>query len=403
MATDLDRPMSTNTADPAPRWTLDPSVRHLNHGSFGALPEAVQAEQNRLRRLTEWNPVRWFAALPKRIAEARGMLAGSLSVDPEHLAFVPNASAGASVVYQSLLGTGPVDILVTDHGYGAVTMGARRLAHRTGGTLRTARVPLEASAATVVEILQSDLERYRPDLVVIDQITSSTARKFPVDEVCRLVREAGARTLVDGAHAPGSLADPVCGEADYWVANLHKFACAPRGAAVLVTRDEGDELFPLIDSWGTELPFPYRFDHTGTMDVTPWLTAPFAWQHIESTLGWDAWRNRSRSLLQAAGEILAEPLSGGESSTGVDVGQPVDTMRLFALPDGLGTNREEADALRIPFSDATGIACAFTSFGGRGYLRLSAHAYNSIHDYRYLAEVGVPVLHQWATGQSRHR
>ena len=57
--------------DPEPRWTLDPRVRHLNHGSFGAVPEAVQAEQDRLRRIVDWNPVRWFAALPERIAAAR--------------------------------------------------------------------------------------------------------------------------------------------------------------------------------------------------------------------------------------------------------------------------------------------------------------------------------------------
>src|SRR5699024_9320729 len=101
--------------DPAPRWTLDPRAKHLNHGSFGAVPEAVQAEQERLRRLMEWNPVPWFATLPERIVAARHEMAGHLRVAPEQFAFVLNASAGASVVYQSLLTDGPVDVLVTNH------------------------------------------------------------------------------------------------------------------------------------------------------------------------------------------------------------------------------------------------------------------------------------------------
>lgn len=52
------------------------------------------------------------------------------------------------------------------------------------------------------------------------------------------------------------LADPVCREADYWVGNLHKFVCAPRGSAVIVARDGGQELFPLIDSWGATEAYP---------------------------------------------------------------------------------------------------------------------------------------------------
>ena len=37
-----------------------------------------------------------------------------------------------------------------------------------------------------------------------------------------------------------------------------------------------------------------------------------------------------------------------------------------------------------------------TNFEGRGFLRLSGHAYNSIYDYQYLATVGIPLLHRWS-------
>lgn len=386
---------------PEPRWSLDPCGKHLNHGSFGAVPVAVQEEQNRLRAIAEWNPVRWFAGMPPRLAAAREEIADLFGVDRAHLVFVPNASAGASVVYQSLMADGPVDVLLTDHGYGAVSMGAQRLARRTGGTATTVKVPLAATADEVLTLIVDAMDTNRPRLLVIDQITSATAREFPAAEICRAARTRGVLTLVDGAHAPGVLADPVCREADYWVGNLHKFVCAPRGTAVLVARGDGQELFPLVDSWGAELPFPERFDHTGTLDVTPWLVAPFAWRHLADNVGWAEIRSRSRSTLDEGIAVVAAALSEFVEDPIPDVGQPVGPLRLLALPGELGSSHDEADALRVPFGDATGIALAFTEFGGRGYLRLSAHLYNKLDDYVYLASVGVPLLHRWSTATSR--
>lgn len=391
----------TPWTEPPLRWSLDPRVKHLNHGSFGAVPVAVQEEQDRLRRLAEWNPVRWFASLSQRVAAAREEMADLLHVDRDRLAFVLNASAGASAVFQAFMDRGPVDVMVTNHGYGAVTMGAQRLARRTQGEFSTVDIPLGADADQATALVGRAMEEKRPALLVIDQVTSATARELPVDEICRRARELGVLTLVDGAHAPGVMRDPICREADYWVGNLHKFACSPRGAAVLVSRGDGQELFPVIDSWGAPHPFPVRFDHAGTFDATPWLTAPFAWRHLDETVGWAEVRRASARLLDEGTAVVAAALEGLVDVPVPDVGQPVGPLRLVGLPTGLGRGIGEADALRVPFSDTTGIAVAFTSFEGVGYLRLSAHAYNALDDYQYLATVGIPLLHQWSLNTSR--
>lgn len=382
-----------------PRWSLDPCMRHLNHGSFGAVPVAVQEEQERLRRLMECNPVRWFATLAERIADARTEMAGLFRVEPGTLAFVPNVSAGASVVYASLLGEGPIDIVVTDHGYGAVTMGAERLARRTGGQCRVVPIPMGATADEVVELIEPALAA-GPQLLVIDQVTSPTARAFPASRLCALAKSYGVRTLVDGAHSPGVLDEPVCREADYWVGNLHKFGCAARGTAVLVARDGGQELFPLIDSWGAREPFPQRFDHQGTIDATAWLCAPFAWRHIEETIGWAALRRYASRLLDRGSALVAEALGSAVADPVPDVGQPVGQMRLLRLPSPLGRTREDADALRVPFMGEAEVAVSFTSFHGQGYLRLSTHAYNRFSDFVQLADVGIPLLCRWAREQN---
>lgn len=377
-------------------WDLDPTVRHLNHGSFGAVPRVVTARQNELRELVETNPVRWFSELSIRIQDARLRIASLLGTDENHLAFVLNASAGASVVFQSLTQCGPVDVLTTDHGYGAITMGAERLATRTGGRAHTVHIPLASTAEEVIGVVRDALERTRPTLLVIDQVTSATAREFPVEDICQVARTLGVLTLVDGAHAPGVLADPVCREADYWVGNLHKFISAPRGAGVLVARGNGQELFPIIDSWGTKLPFPERFDLQGTFDATPWIVAPFAWEFLDGLFGWDSIRQESAAVLNEGCELVARRLAELVNDPLPDVGQPVGPIRLLRLPAGLGTTIPDADALRVPFMDATGVVAAFTCFNEQGYLRLSAHAYTAPDDFDQLATRGVPLLRQWS-------
>lgn len=402
MTKDMAEFLDDGAARQAVSWLLDPGVRHLNHGSFGAVPAVVAREHSRLHREVEANPVAWFSTLPERIAEARVRMARHVGASADHVAFVLNASAGASVVYDTLENRGPVSIMTTDHGYGAVSMGAERLAARTGGSSTRVAVPLGASAGEVRTLLAEQMEQHRPTLLVIDQVTSATAREFPTADICRDARELGVLTLVDGAHAPGVLISPVEAEADYWVGNLHKFACAPRGAALVVARGLGQELYPSIDSWGTPYPFPERFDTQGTLDLTQWLMAPCAWEYLEAAAGWDVIREYSRNVLDEGVQIVADALDGIVDEPMPNVGQPVGPLRLLGLPEPLGQTRDTADALRVPFIEATGCVVAFTSFNGRGYLRLSAHLYNTVDDYQHLAAVGIPLLHRWSRDQGTH-
>ncbi|WP_405010096.1 aminotransferase class V-fold PLP-dependent enzyme [Kitasatospora sp. NBC_01539] len=379
-------------------WTLDPALKHLNHGSFGAVPRAAQQEQQRLRTEMERAPVLWFPGLAQRVAAARATVADFLRVDAADLALVPNASGGASVVYGNLPARPGGEILVTDHGYGAVTMGAERLARRWGGSVRTARVPLDATAEQACAAVLAGITD-RTALIVLDHITSATARWMPVAQIGAAARARDIPLLVDGAHVPGLAEDPLAGlEFDAWVGNLHKFGCAPRGASALVVRSElRHELHPLIDSWGAGEPFPERFDTQGTLDATGYLAAPAALDFVEQTWGWKAARGYMHDLADYAERIVGEAFAEltGECAA-VDVGMPVNALRLVRLPAGLAGTRAEADALRDRFAAELGVEAAFTSFGGVGYVRLSTHVYNTAADFEHFAEHCVPVLGAWA-------
>lgn len=406
--TTAPRPLLLADGRPAAgAWSLDPALRHLNHGSFGAVPLAAQERQRELRTEMERAPVVWFPELPGRLAAARVGLASFLGADPGDLALVPNASAGVSAVYAGLERRGAGEIVVTDHGYGAVTMGAERLARRWGGRVRTARVPLDADEERAYEAVTAEVGEGTA-LVVVDQITSATARRLPVERIGAELRRRGIPLLVDGAHAPGLIAAPLDGlTCDFWAGNLHKWGCAPRGTAALVARGPlRDGLYPLIDSWGAHDPYPDRFDQQGTVDATQYLAAQTSLDFVESTWGWPAARRYMDDLAGYAERVVGTALTAltGEDAS-VDVGMPVPGMRLVRLPDGLADSRLAADALRDRAAAELGVEAAFTSFDGLGYVRLSAHVYNTAEDYEYFAERCVPALGEWARAAraQRHR
>nr|WP_206313524.1 aminotransferase class V-fold PLP-dependent enzyme [Streptomyces coryli] len=373
-------------------------MRHLNHGSFGAVPLAAQERQLLLRAEMERSPVVWFPALPDRIAATRAEIAAFLRVAADDLALVPNASAGVSAVFASLPEHRGGEIVVTDHGYGAVTMGAERLARRWGGRVRTARVPLDAGPEEAYEAVAAELSP-ATGLIVIDHITSPTARRLPVASIGAEARRRGIPLLVDGAHAPGLIDTPLAGvDCDFWVGNLHKWGCTPRGTAALIARGPlRERLHPLIDSWSAAEPYPDRFDQQGTLDATGYLAAPVALDFVERSWGWSAARRYMDDLAGYGAAVIGAAVAEltGESSA-VDVGMPVPGMRLVRLPDGLANGRIQADELRDRAASELGVEAAFTAFGGVGYLRLSAHVYNTPADYEYFAETCVPVLGTWA-------
>ena len=100
--TDVTAPAPLTTLEGRPAaslWALHPDLRHLNHGSFGAVPRAALAHQAELRQQMELAPVAWFPGLPQRIARARRLLAPQLHVEPERLALLRHGSCGRHSCY----------------------------------------------------------------------------------------------------------------------------------------------------------------------------------------------------------------------------------------------------------------------------------------------------------------
>ena len=375
-------------------WSLSRDVTHLNHGSYGAVPTATIEHHLGLITLMNTGPGAWFATAAERVGAAREQIAAFLRTPPERTALVPNASAGVTVALQALDLAPGAEIVVTDHNYGAVRMAAERATRRVGGTVTMVPIDLDATDDDVVASIAAATTG-RTALVIVDQIASATARVFPVAAIARRLRAEGVPLLVVAAHAPALYADPTAGiDADYWVGNLHKWACAPSGTAALVVspRVEADALYPLIDSWGAPDSFPRRFDTQGTVDLTAILSAPHAVRTIEHEFGWDRMRDYVSALSAHAEGTIAAAL---EDATGLSarVNTPVHApaLRLIEMPPGLVASPDDAHVLHRVFR-RLGFQTATTSWRDRGFLRLSAHLYNTPADYARFVETGVPAI-----------
>jgi isopenicillin-N epimerase len=62
------------------------------------------------------------------------------------------------------------------------------------------------------------------------------------------------------------------------------------------------------------------------------------------------------------------------------------SMAAVSLPPGVAASPDEATELTTMLFERARIEVPFTSWNGRGFVRLSAHVYNRPEDYERLAE-----------------
>ncbi|MEW6432031.1 MAG: aminotransferase class V-fold PLP-dependent enzyme [Myxococcota bacterium] len=368
-------------------FTLDPGITFLNHGSFGACPRVVQERQQQLRAQLESEPVRFMTrALEPLLDAARARLAAFVGARATDLAFVPNATTGVNAVLRSLRFEPGDELVTTNHGYNACTNALRFVAERSGATVIVAQVPfpLADERAAVDAVLAAVTPRTK--LVLLDQVTSPTALVLPVATLVATLEGRGIRVLVDAAHAPGMvpLALDATG-ASYTTGNLHKWVCAPKGAAFLhVRRDRQAEVRPAVISHGANSPrtdrsrFHLEFDWTGTDDPTPALCVPATLDAMAAMHpgGWPGLMRSNREAATAAGEVLAGafPDFGGARSL---PGASMVSVEVPLAADGLQDRLFFEHRIEVPV----------IRFAGKTLVRVSMQVHTTLDDVAKLARL----------------
>lgn len=399
-------------------WALDPTVEFMNHGSFGAAPTAVLDAQSAIRLRMEAEPVAFFSRdLEGLLDTARVALGAFVGADPDDLAFVDNATTGVNAVLRWLPLAAGDELLTTDHEYNACR-NVLAVAATTSGA-RVVTVPLPYPSAGPEDVVQRVLGAVTPRtrLAVLDHITSATALVLPIDELVAELAARGVDTLVDGAHAPGMLDVQIdrLGAA-YYAGNLHKWVCAPKGAAFLhVRRDRQDGFHPLVVSHGANSErtdrsrFRLESDWTGTRDPSAWLSVPAALDVLAGLLpgGWPALRLRNRDLALRARDLLCAALATAQPAPDAMIG----SMAAVPLPaEATAGQVQGVDLYGDPVHDglmARGFQVMVTPWpqrpdGGpwRRLIRVSAAAHNDLDQFERLANALLEVLTQQPAAKS---
>lgn len=382
---------------PDRHWSLDPSLTFLNHGSYGAVPVAVQETLAQLRQRCERDPVRFFKVdLADLLDEARSAVGGFINCRPADLGFMPNATVAlATILANTPLEPGD-EILITDHEYQSLLNELERVAARTGAVVVKARIPFPLTdPAQVVERYLGAVSS-RTKLALISHCTSATALIFPVAPIVAALNARGIDVCVDGAHAPGQIpVDVAALNPTYYIGSGHKWLCGPKGAGFMFVRaDRQGEFRSLWLSSRAHKDKPERarylrdFDYFGTADYTPILALPAAIREVGAMHpgGWAGIMRANTSLSLASRALLSNALgvapAAPDSMVGAMFSLPIPepapemaqrpTIYDDALQDELlARHRIQVPVWRLNADD-------------RRIVRVSAQIYNSLEQYERL-------------------
>jgi isopenicillin-N epimerase len=356
----------------------------------------IQEKQAEWRRRWEADTTAFvFEEFPDALEAARRALGRFLSCPVEGLAFTRNATTGMASVVRSIepwLEPGD-EIVTTTHDYNALRQTLEFSAARREVKVVAAPVPYPIEDPGVVTQAVLDSVTERTKLAVVDHITSPTGVVFPIDDMVAAL-EPDVPVLVDGAHGPGQV--PVDLDrlgASWYVGNLHKWVCAPKGAAFLHTRaDHLAHTYPVVISHGWNSPkqdpsdrYHALFDWIGTDDVSSWLVIPDLLQLLEALEpdGWPGLMSRNHRLALRARELLAAALDVEPPTPD----QMVGAMASLPLPDATGEDPGGIDsALTRQLIDA-GFEALVMHWPRWPHqvLRVSAYHYNTVDEYEALA------------------
>ena len=379
-------------------WNLNPKTVFLNHGSYGACPKAVLDYQHELRSQLESDPVHFLDVTSKELwSTAIETLSNFVNADKEGMTFVPNATSGVNTVLRSLDLQPGDEILVSDHAYQACWNTVDFVTKRAGARTVVAPLPfpIESSEQVTQTILDYTTENTK--LVLIETVTSPTGFRLPFEGIIKKLQEKGIDVLLDAAHGPGIVnLDLKKLQPAYATGNAHKWLCAPKGSAFLYIRgDKRNQIRPLSISHGasvegnTDEKIRLEFDWPGTQDITSWLCIPKSIEYLGSLVdgGWTAIMAHNKKLAIDARDILHEvigtpKLCPDSMIVGLSaVALPEDGVATKSVlsPDPLHTLLFEKYNIQVPV------------FGwqhhNRRYLRIASYLYNSLDEYRYLAEI----------------
>lgn len=296
---------------------LSPEITHLNHGAFGACPKPIFEDYQKWQLELERNTVNFFVKQgPELLGRSRAALGNFIGCNEDDVVFTMNPSYALNIVIKGLGLKAGDEILSSNLEYGAMDRTWNYYCDKVGAKYVQQKIslPVVSKQQIIDEFFAGITDNTRA--IFISHITSTTALRLPVEEICSIAKSKGLLTIVDGAHVPGHIPlDLNTLDADIYTGACHKWLLTPKGCSFLYVKKELQPFDPLLISWGFQADVPSHslfIDHhqlQGTRDFSAFLTIPAALKFRDDH-NWDAVSKDCRMLAQSNCERFAEAAHG---------------------------------------------------------------------------------------------
>ena len=307
--------------------------------------------------------------------DARKLLADALRVTPEEIVVTRNTTEGNNFVSSGLaLGPGDEVVVSTDN-HPSNLAAWRQKATRFGFTVVAVTPPAAHPGADGYVALFTKAFTPKTKVLAVTYVSSNSGDMLPVADLCRVARERGVLSLVDGAQAFGVI-DVNLGaiRPDFFTGSMHKWPCGPKEKGVLyVNRAVHDRISPtIVGLYGGAVGISRTFEAEGQRDDAT-IAAVVEALKFQGTIGRDVIEKRSRAL-------ASHLMTGLRKLDGVQLWtnpSPDRSAAIVIFKPGSLDPRRLGDALS---SKERIVATVRGANGANPGLRVSPHFYNTMED-----------------------
>lgn len=306
--------------------------------------------------------------------KTRELLASFLRVTPEEIVITRNTSESNNLVSTGLDLKPGDEVLLSSDNHPSNHTAWQQKAKRFGFTVVDVPTPNPHPGFDhYVEAFTKAITP-RTRVIAITHLTSTVGDLFPAKEICRVARERGVLTLVDGAQTFGLLdVDLSDIQPDFYSGSAHKWPCGPKENGVLfINKSAQPKIWASIFSaYPGRVGISRTFEGFGQRDEPAMIAFGEALK-LQTEIGRRQIERRSRELTQAL-------MTGLRRIDGVTIWTSPEPSRAAAVlsfqPGNLDVRK-----LATALYQKDRIGCATRAGQDRPGLRFSPHFYNTHAD-----------------------
>jgi len=304
----------------------------------------------------------------------RKLLAEFLRVTPEEVVITRNTSESNNLVSTGIDLKAGDEVLLTADNHPSNHAAWQEKAKRFGFTVKDVPVPNPHPGAE--HYVEAFRKMITPQTKVISftHLTSTVGDLFPAKELCKLARDRGILSLVDGAQTFGLMdVDLSDMQPDFYSGSAHKWPCGPKENGVLyINKASQSKIWASIFSaYPGRVGVSKTFEGFGQRDE-PAMIAFGEALTFQTKIGRAQIEKRSRELTQALIEGLKK-VDGVKIWTSPD---PTRTVAVLSFQPG----NLDVRKLSLALYQKDHIGCATRGGQDRPGIRLSPHFYNTMAD-----------------------